>query len=130
MGVIPLGPFDLASPVGRGGMGEVWAAIHRDQQVPVAIKVLTSESAQHPAFHQAFRNEVRAVARLDHPGIVVVYDHGIIPPEAEAASEGRLPAGSPYLAMERATGGTLHAACGAVDWGSLRLLLLALLDAE
>ena len=127
--MISVGPFDLAAPVGRGGMGEVWAGVHREQQVPVAIKVLTSEAAKKPAFHRAFRNEVRAVAGLDHPGIVVVYDHGLISAATEAASEGRLPMGSPYLAMERATGGTLHAACGAVEWGSLRLVLLALLDA-
>ena len=38
---------------------------------------------------------------------------------------GRLPAGSPYLAMEQANGGTLHAACGHLDWASLRLLLLS-----
>jgi len=110
-------------------MGEVWAGIHREQQVPVAVKVLLTASARNPSVQQAFRNEVRAVAGLDHPGIVVVYDHGLIPPEAEAATAGRLPAGSPYLAMERATGGTLHASCGSLDWPSLRLTLLALLDA-
>ena len=81
MGVISLGPFDLAAPIGRGGMGEVWSGVHRAQQVPVVVKVLTTETARDPRFRQSFRHEVRAVAALDHPGIIVVYDHGVIPAE-------------------------------------------------
>src|SRR5215467_163359 len=100
--VIRLGPFELHAVIGRGGMAEVWRGIHVGQQVPVAIKVITARRAREAQFLAAFRNEVCAVARLHHPAIVLVLDHGEAPPEAEAESEGRILAGSPYLAMELA----------------------------
>src|SRR5688572_8103741 len=114
--MIPLGPFVLGNPLGRGGMGEVWSGLHRDQGVPVAVKVLTREGTREPSFRSAFRNEVRAVAGLDHPGIVTVFDYGEVSAETEARSHGRLPAGSPYLAMEMAGGGSLASYCGRLPW--------------
>ena len=43
---ISLGPFDLLRPIGRGGMADVWEGIHRAQQVPVAVKVITAQIAK------------------------------------------------------------------------------------
>ncbi|MFZ5481360.1 MAG: serine/threonine-protein kinase PknK [Myxococcota bacterium] len=127
--MIPLGPFLLGNPLGSGGMGTVWGGLHRDEGVPVAIKVMTGELAREPAFLGAFRNEVRAVAGLDHPGIVRVFDFGQIGPETEARSRGLLPAGSPYLVMEMAGAGSLSPYCGRLPWRLARDVLLALLDA-
>lgn len=127
---IPLGPFRLARRIGRGGMAEVWSGVHAAQGVPVAVKVMTSERYREPQHRAAFRNEVQSVASLDHPGVVLVYDHGEVGPEAEEASLGLLPAGSPFLAMELADGGTLDDLFSdGLDWGTLRAVLLALLDA-
>ena len=72
----PLGPFGLSRRIGRGGMAEVWQGIHLTQGVPVAIKVMTAERLREAQYRTAFRNEVQAVASLDHPGIVMVLDHG------------------------------------------------------
>jgi tetratricopeptide (TPR) repeat protein len=127
--VIPLGAFELASLIGRGGMGEVWAGVHRAQTLPVAVKVVTAELAQLPRFVDIFRAEVHAVARLDHPSIVMVFETGLIPEETERASEGRLVAGSPYLAMELADAESLQSVCGLLPWPKLRTTLLGLLDA-
>jgi serine/threonine protein kinase len=88
-------------------MGEVWRARHRTQHATVAVKVLTAEGSSKPMFVDSFRNEVRAVAGLDHPGVVWVFDVGSVPPAAAAGSGGMLEAGAPYLAMEYASGGTL-----------------------
>ena len=96
-----IGAFDLLEPIGRGGMGEVWRGIHREQQIEVAVKVIAGDAAQKKSFQQAFRREVRAVAGLDHPGIVMVLDTGEVP-----EGTGSLVAGSPYLVMELANGGT------------------------
>ena len=129
-GPIPLGPFHLERRIGRGGMAEVWSGVHAAQQVPVAVKVMTGERARNPQYRASFRNEVQAVASLDHPGIVLVFDHGEVSREAEDASRGLLPAGSPCLAMELADGGTLAALSReTLDWSELRSILLALLDA-
>lgn len=127
---IPLGPFRLARRIGSGGMAEVWSGVHAAQGVPVAVKVMTGERYREAQHRAAFRNEVQSVASLDHPGVVLVYDHGEVGPEAEEASLGLLPAGSPFLAMELADGGTLDELfLDGLDWSALRGVLLALLDA-
>src|SRR6185295_5129294 len=127
---IPVGPFRLDRCIGRGGMAEVWSGVHAAQGVPVAVKVMTGERAREPSFRAAFRNEVQAVASLDHPGIVIVFDHGEVTPEAEEVSRGLLTAGSPTLAMELADGGTLGSRfTDGIGWAELRQVLLDLLDA-
>ncbi|MEZ4237555.1 MAG: protein kinase [Myxococcota bacterium] len=124
---IRLGPFELDEPVGRGGMGAVWRGRHVEQRVPVAVKVLDTQLTD-GELDEAFRNEVRAVARLDHPGVVWVYDIGQIDAAAAESSAGRLGAGCPYIAMELAGRGTLRD-WGRLPWEGVREVLLALLDA-
>jgi serine/threonine protein kinase/tetratricopeptide (TPR) repeat protein len=126
---IPLGPFALHRPIRRGGMAEVWSGVHVGQSVPVAIKVMTGERARHPAYLRAFRNEVQAVAALDHPGIILIFDHGEVTAEAEEVSGRRFVAGSPYLVMELASLGSLDQVQRRLSWPELKGLLLALLDA-
>jgi eukaryotic-like serine/threonine-protein kinase len=128
---ISLGPFDLDRPIGKGGMGEVWRAVHRGMGMPVAVKVLTAHRARDPDFVAAFRGEVRAVAALDHPRIIHVHDHGSVDRAAQRASEGALIAGSPWLAMDLVEGGALDArlVAGQLSWGHQRRILLRLLGA-
>src|SRR5262249_20776126 len=106
-----------------------WRGIHIRQRVPVAIKVVTAATAQQAHFIASFRTEVLSVARLHHPRIIMVLDHGEVPEEAELASDGDLRAGSPYLAMELASGGTLNDVKRPLPWPSLRACLLAIMDA-
>jgi len=126
---IPLGPFLLDRCIGRGGMAEVWSGVHAAQGVPVAVKVMTAERAREPSFRDAFRNEVQAVASLDHPGIVRVFEHGEMGADAEEASRGLLLKGSPTLAMELADGTLASRIAEGLGWPQLRRILLALLDA-
>ena len=126
--MIPLGPFLLQNQIGKGGMGVVWRAIHKEQQEPVAIKILTRFNEQRHHSLSAFRDEVRAVAALHHPGIVQVLDHGEITEETAEASKGDLPKGSPYLIMELADG-SLDQWRGRLSWKALRRVALSLLDA-
>ena len=126
---IRVGPFVLDACIGQGGMGEVWRGRHREQTVPVAIKVITAAEARDPDVRAAFRNEVRAVARLDHPGIVRVLDYGSVDRAAERDSGGRLVQESPFLAMELLSGGSLHQAPPPADWSAIERTLLDLLEA-
>ncbi len=126
---IRLGPFELHEVVGRGGMGDVWRASHLTQGVDVALKVVTSSRAQNPRALAAFRNEVHAMARLDHPGIVVVFDVGVVSDEAAEVSAGVLRAQNPVLAMEYATHGTLMRVREGLHWRRLRAVTLSILDA-
>lgn len=125
---IPLGPFELTTRIGVGGGGEVWRGLHVRQGVEVAVKVMTATRARDERYHAAFENEVRAVAGLEHPGIVTVLDYGLVDAAADAVSEGRLVAGSPYLAMELAERGSLRQAALPESFDTLRLRLLWLLD--
>jgi serine/threonine protein kinase len=69
--------YELVELVGRGGMGAVYRAVQKGLQRTVAIKVLPAEAAKDPAFAERFTREGRALARLDHPNIVDIYDSGV-----------------------------------------------------
>ncbi|UQA60753.1 serine/threonine-protein kinase [Polyangium aurulentum] len=65
--------YDVVAELGRGGMGVVFRAYDRLLEREVAIKVLPPEQIN-PEAEERFRREVRAVARLEHAGIVPIYD--------------------------------------------------------
>ena len=71
-----IGKFRILKLLGEGGMGEVYQALDPDLQREVAIKVLHPHFARQPNFHQRFIQEARVAARMDHPGIVKVYESG------------------------------------------------------
>jgi serine/threonine protein kinase/tetratricopeptide (TPR) repeat protein len=110
-------------------MGEVWEGLHVPQQIPVAVKILTQRGLRKDSFVEAFRNEVRAAARLDHPGIVTVLDYGEVPAGAAKLSDGLFEAHSPYIVMEFARRGALKRFRDALGWRELRVVLFSVLDA-
>src|SRR5712692_7808145 len=71
-----LGPYEVAAPLGAGGMGEVYRA--RDTRLgrDVAIKVLPEHLAKSPVALSRFEREAKAVAALSHPNILALYDVG------------------------------------------------------
>lgn len=126
---IELGPFELVRLLGSGGGGTVWLGRHRAQRILVATKVMTAAGVLEKAFRARFVEEVRAVARLDHPGIVTIVDYGSINAEAERASGGKVKKGSPYLVMEFARAGTLISLEPLRNFSELRRILISILDA-
>jgi predicted Ser/Thr protein kinase/WD40 repeat protein len=71
-----LGPYEILAPLGAGGMGEVYRA--RDTRLgrDVALKVLPADFTSDSSRRQRFEQEARAVAALNHPNIVAIYDVG------------------------------------------------------
>jgi serine/threonine protein kinase len=71
-----LGPYQIESLLGAGGMGEVYRARDTRLDRTVAIKILTQGLADTPEIRQRFEREARAVSSLSHPHICVLYDVG------------------------------------------------------
>jgi Tol biopolymer transport system component len=71
-----LGPYEIVSSIGAGGMGEVWKA--RDGRLgrTVAIKVLSDRLAASEESRQRFEREARTISQLSHPHICALYDVG------------------------------------------------------
>ena len=62
-----LGPYEILSPLGAGGMGEVYKARDTRLERSVAVKVLPEHIAQREDLRTRFEREARAVASLNHP---------------------------------------------------------------
>src|SRR5262245_62856555 len=90
-----LGPYEILSPIGAGGMGEVWRA--RDPRLgrDVAIKVLPASYSADEDRLRRFEQEARAAGILNHPNVTAVYDIG--------SHEG-----APYVVQELLEGETLR----------------------
>jgi serine/threonine protein kinase/Tfp pilus assembly protein PilF len=89
-----LGPYEIVSPLGAGGMGEVYRA--RDPRLgrDVAVKILPDGDATDPEHLERFEREARAVAALSHPNVLAIFDVGR--------------ADVPFLVTELLTGETLR----------------------
>lgn len=75
-GMMPLGRYSVQVRVGLGGMGAVYRGTQLSLGRPVAIKVLRVSDGYDFAFEDRFRREARAMAALNHPNIVAIYDYG------------------------------------------------------
>ncbi len=89
-----LGPYEVLSPLGAGGMGEVYKARDTRLEREVAIKVLPAHLALSPEVRQRFEREARTISQLSHPHICALHDVG---------REGEVE----YLVMELLEGKTL-----------------------
>ncbi len=71
-----LGPYRITEQLGHGGMAQVYKAYHARLARYVAIKVILPHFARETGFRERFEQEAVAVARLQHPNILTVYDFG------------------------------------------------------
>src|SRR6266487_3177497 len=71
-----LGPYEILSPLGAGGMGEVYKARDTRLERMVAIKVLPKHLSEAPEVRQRFEREAKTISQLSHPHICALYDVG------------------------------------------------------
>ena len=71
-----LGPYEVVSPLGAGGMGEVYRARDTRLDRTVAIKILPVHLSSNPEAKQRFEREARAISSLNHPNICTLHDVG------------------------------------------------------
>ncbi|HET7467449.1 MAG TPA: serine/threonine-protein kinase [Candidatus Dormibacteraeota bacterium] len=95
-----IGPYQILGELGRGGMATVYRAYQPTLEREVALKVLPEFLVEQPGFKARFHREAVAVARLQHPNILSVFDHG----EQDGVT---------YIVSEYVDGGTLAARLGA-----------------
>jgi eukaryotic-like serine/threonine-protein kinase len=88
------GRYETESRLGIGGMAEVLLARDNALGRRVALKLLAPQLAADPVFVERFRREATAIASLNHPNVIVIYDHGVAD-------------GQPFIAMEYVPGSTL-----------------------
>src|SRR5262245_52213974 len=88
--------YEILRPLGRGGMGEVYAARDTKLNRIVALKLLPPATADDPDRLKRFRREAQAIAALNHPNVVTIY-------AVEDAG------GAPFLTMELVDGKSLDA---------------------
>ncbi|MEZ4359857.1 MAG: serine/threonine-protein kinase [Kofleriaceae bacterium] len=76
IGQVVLGQYELLDVLGHGGMSVVYQGRHRITDQPVALKILPPELAAHSQVKSRFLEEAKALAQLDHPNIVHLYNFG------------------------------------------------------
>ncbi|WP_052573517.1 protein kinase [Haloferula sp. BvORR071] len=92
-GMLPA--YEVQLLIAKGGMGAVYKACQRSLDRDVAIKILPREFGADPQFLASFETEAKAMARLNHPNLIAVYDYGEV-------------AGMPYIVMEYVNGKSLY----------------------
>ena len=90
-----LGKYQLSEPLGAGGMAQVYRAVQLPLERSVAVKVLHPHLAEQEIFRERFLREAKAVASLQHPHIVQIYDYDFMN-------------GTCYMAMEFLDGASLE----------------------
>jgi eukaryotic-like serine/threonine-protein kinase len=71
-----LGPYEIVSPIGAGGMGEVFRARDTRLERTVAIKILPAQFSADPVRKQRFEREAKTISSLNHPNICTLHDIG------------------------------------------------------
>ncbi len=92
-----IGGYRIVRPLGRGGMGVVYEALHEQLGQRAAVKTLKPELSHSPSYTQRFLTEARAASIAQHPGLVKVFDFGQLPDQTL------------YILMEFLDGETLDA---------------------
>src|SRR5712691_3555768 len=100
-----LGPYEIHSLLGAGGMGEVYRARDSRLQRDVAIKVLPRALAQDQDRLNRFEREARAAGQLNHPNIMAVHDIGSTGADGAGADRNKA---LPYIVCELLEGVTLR----------------------
>src|SRR5438045_9595469 len=72
-----LGPYEINSRIGAGGMGEVWRATDTRLHRAVAIKILPAAFADNAQLRVRFDREAKAISHLNHPNICTLHDVGV-----------------------------------------------------
>ena len=98
------GRYELGELIGRGGMADVFRGVDTRLGRTVAVKLLRPDLARDPQFQARFKREAQAVAALNHPSIVAIYDTGdhAVPGDHEDTVR------VPYIVMEFVSGKTIR----------------------
>ncbi|MDI2035205.1 Serine/threonine-protein kinase PknB [Paenarthrobacter nitroguajacolicus] len=98
------GRYELGELIGRGGMADVYKGTDTLLGRTIAVKVLRADLARDPQFQARFKREAQAVAALNHPSIVAIFDTGEYSVPGGPGEDVRVP----YIVMEFVSGRTLR----------------------
>ncbi len=100
-----IGEHEILAEIGRGGMSVVYKAYHRSLWRLVALKTLQADGYTDLELRERIRAEAEAVARIQHPGVIQVFETGTVQLDRNRT----LP--TPYIALEFVDGGDLAKLC-------------------
>ncbi|MFB6350915.1 MAG: protein kinase, partial [Bradymonadaceae bacterium] len=127
-----IGPFVLDERLDSGASAVVWRGRHRRTGVPVAVKIFDRGGVDPDKLAEHLEAEVQALAQLDHPNIISLFDYGRID-EPRGLIEQQESQRIPYLVMEHADGGTIRddgeLSEGFGSWNKIKRVLMDVLDA-
>ena len=83
---VTIGSYTLIRPIGHGGMGIIYEAIHDEIGRHAAIKMMSPRFVDEPRYVRRFLNEARTISRVRHPGLVQIYSQAA--QEQEASTDG------------------------------------------
>src|SRR5262245_58118697 len=95
------GKYTLERELARGGMGAIWVAFDAQLRRRVALKLMSPDHLASPSARSRFEREAMAIAQLQSPHVVQIYDYGVDD-------------GAPYIVMELLEGEDLQARLGRV----------------
>ena len=94
-----IGRLRIRGLIGLGGNAVIYSAWDEDHGREVALKLLRDDRSSRPDTQARFLREAKAMARLDHPNVVMVFDAGLLPAPVVAPDGSHLPEGAPFLVM-------------------------------
>ena len=118
--IAPLFPqLEILELIGKGGMGAVYKARQKQLDRIVALKILPPGIGHDAAFAERFTREARALAKLNHPGIVTLYEFGVAAGVSPAVEPGVPPGGKNVGSSERVENPEVVANPGASPGGKM-----------
>lgn len=94
--------YRLETQIGNGGMGTVWVAFDTQLHRNVAVKLMRAGQHDVPMLRNRFANEARAIAQIQHPNVVQIFDYGVDSSIGQRGEE------TPYIVMEFLIGENLE----------------------
>jgi serine/threonine protein kinase/tetratricopeptide (TPR) repeat protein len=125
---VELGPWYIQHAFARDDSSTLFRVRHRHSSMPAVLKVMTGPHASDDDFRARFEHQLRSVVRLNHPGVIDIFDYGTLEDWDTGQQTTDLPDSGPFFVMELARHGGLHQRNELPTWPVTRGIIASILD--